>query len=80
MNFLIWIIFGTVAGWIASQVIKDEERPGFFGDIILGVSGAIVGGLLMSFFSQSENSFSLYTLFVSTLGASVLIWFGRRFI
>jgi uncharacterized membrane protein YeaQ/YmgE (transglycosylase-associated protein family) len=50
MNILLWIIFGAIAGWIASIIMKTDGQQGTLTDIILGIVGAIVGGFLMQFF------------------------------
>lgn len=79
MNLIIWIIFGALAGWLASLVMKTDANQGFFGDIVLGIIGAIVGGFLMSFFGQSGvTGFNLYSVLVAMIGAVVVIWIGRR--
>lgn len=39
-----WIILGLLAGAIARWILPGEERGGWFGAIILGILGAIVGG------------------------------------
>lgn len=76
MNILIWIILGLVAGWIASVIAKTNQ--GVLMDIILGVAGAIVGGLIMNFFGQpSVSGFNIYSVIVAVVGSIVLIWIGR---
>lgn len=78
MNFLIWIIFGGVAGWVASVMMKTNARQGMIGDIILGVIGAVVGGWLFSFFGGAGvTGFNLYSLLVAVVGSMVVIWIGR---
>ncbi len=42
MNILLWIIFGGLAGWIAS--IITHSSIGIFGDIVVGIIGAFIGG------------------------------------
>lgn len=78
MNFLLWIILGLAAGWLASVVMKTNQSQGALMDIILGVVGALVGGFAMSLLGQpGVTGFNIYSLFVATLGAVVLIWVGR---
>lgn len=80
MNLFLWILFGAIAGWIASIIMQTEARQGLLGDIFLGVFGALVGGLVMSFFGQAVVSgFNLYGLFVAVLGSALLIGVGRAF-
>ncbi|CAN5186132.1 hypothetical protein BH09PAT2_BH09PAT2_09930 [soil metagenome] len=78
MNFLLWILLGLVAGWLASIVMGSNSQQGMLMDIILGVVGAFAGGILMNVFGQvGVTGFNLYSLFVATLGAVALIWLGR---
>ena len=65
MGLILWIIFGALAGWIASVIMKTDSNQGTIMDIIMGVIGAIVGG------------FNLYSLIVAVIGAVVVIYIGR---
>lgn len=72
MGVLIWIIFGALVGWIASMIMKTGG--GLVFDIVVGISGALIGGFIMNFFGQSGvGGFNLYSLLVAILGACVLI-------
>lgn len=76
MNIILWIIFGAIAGWIASVIMKSEG--GAVMDIILGIVGAAVGGFVMNLFGQSGvTGFNLYSLIVAVIGAMILIFLGR---
>ena len=78
MGILTWIIFGALAGWIASMIMKTDGSQGTMMDIILGIVGAIAGGFLMGLFGQSGvTGFNLYSLGVSVVGAIVVIYIGR---
>jgi len=72
MGILLWILFGAIAGWLASIIMKTND--GILMDIIIGILGAIIGGWLMSLFGQSGVSgFNLYSFIVAILGAVVLL-------
>lgn len=78
MGILLWIIFGAIAGWIASVIMKNNSNQGTMFDIVLGIIGAIVGGFIMGLVGQSGvNGFNLYSLGVAVIGASVVIYIGR---
>lgn len=78
MNIILWIVFGAVAGWIASMVMKTDGNQGTLKDIIMGIIGAIVGGYLMGFVGQpGVTGFNVYSLVVSVVGAIVVIAIGR---
>ncbi|KKS31344.1 hypothetical protein A2380_02800 [candidate division WWE3 bacterium RIFOXYB1_FULL_43_24] len=78
MGIILWIIFGALAGWIASIVMKTNYSQGTLTDIVLGVVGAIVGGFLMGMVGQAGvTGFNLYSLIVAVIGAIVVIYIGR---
>lgn len=78
MNIILWIVFGGVAGWIASKVMKSDANQGAIGDIVLGIVGAIAGGFIMSFFGEpGVTGFNLYSLVVAVVGAIAVIFVGR---
>ena len=79
MDIILWIIFGALAGWIASVVMKTDSNQGTGMDIVMGIVGAVVGGFLMGMFGQSGVSgFNLYSLIVAVIGACVVIFVGRK--
>ena len=45
MNFLWFSIIGAVAGWLAGQIIRGRGF-GLIGNLIVGVIGALLGGIL----------------------------------
>ena len=76
MNLILWIVLGLAAGWIASTVMKN--RGSALTDIILGVLGAFIGGLVMNLLGFGGiTGFNIYSVLVAALGAVVLIWLRR---
>ena len=77
MNFLIWIVVGGLIGWVASMVMKTDAQQGLFLNVIVGIVGAFLGGLLISPLvgvpSINQNAFSLGAMLVSLLGAIILL-------
>ncbi len=74
MEFLIWIIFGALAGWIASMIMKTNGQQGLLLDIIVGIVGAVLGGWIMNFFGEGGvDGFNLYSFIVAIFGAVVLL-------
>lgn len=77
MELLLWILFGGLAGWIASLMMKSGNS--LVWDILLGIVGAVIGGFVMTLFgAPPATGFNLYSLLVAVIGASILIWIGRR--
>jgi uncharacterized membrane protein YeaQ/YmgE (transglycosylase-associated protein family) len=76
MNLLLWIIFGAISGWIASMIMSSGG--GAVWDIVMGILGAIIGGVIMNLIGQpGVNGFNLYSILVSVIGACVLIYISR---
>jgi len=72
MGILLWILFGALAGWIASMLTGSSG--GLLWDIIIGILGAVIGGWIMSALNSTPvTGFNIYSLLVAVLGASVLI-------
>lgn len=78
MGILLWIIFGALAGWITSVIMKTDARQGTVMDIALGIVGAIIGGFLMGMLGQPGiTGFNLYSFMVAIIGAIIVIYIGR---
>ena len=83
MGFIVWIVFGLIAGFIASKIV-NKQGEGFVFDLILGVIGAVVGGFLFQTFGFAPvTGFNFYSLIVAIIGAMVVLFLyhavvGRR--
>ena len=51
MGIIVWIIFGALAGWVASMKLKTNDEQGPIGNIVVGIVGALLGGFLARMFS-----------------------------
>ena len=75
MNIVGWIIFGAIAGWIASIIMGKNKKMGAIANIIVGIIGAFIGGYVMDFFGgPSVTGFNFTSLFVAIVGAVILLW------
>jgi uncharacterized membrane protein YeaQ/YmgE (transglycosylase-associated protein family) len=75
MNIILWIIFGAIAGWIASIIMGRNAQMGALANIVVGIVGALIGGFLMNAFgAQGVTGFNLTSLIVAILGAVVLLF------
>lgn len=71
-TFLIWIVIGLIAGWLASAVVGGGM--GVIGDIVVGVVGAFLGGLIFRGLHLSVPFAGLPgTILVAFVGAVVLL-------
>lgn len=78
MGIILWIIFGAIVGFVASNVMGHGQ--GLLWDIILGIIGAIVGGLIMNALGNAGiTGFNLYSMLVAVIGAIIVIVVSRFF-
>jgi uncharacterized membrane protein YeaQ/YmgE (transglycosylase-associated protein family) len=73
MNLIIWLIVGGLIGWIASLIMGTDAQQGILLNIIVGVVGAFLAGMLLSpllgISTINQNNFNLGAMLVSLLGA-----------
>lgn len=80
MNFIAWIIFGALVGWVASMIMKTDEEQGALLNIIVGIVGAFIGGLIMNMLGgDGVTGFNIPSLLVALLGACVLLFLVKTF-
>lgn len=46
MNILLWIVFGGVAGWVATLLMGADVGYGILANILIGIAGAFIGGFI----------------------------------
>ena len=76
-NFIVWLIVGGIIGWLASLVIQTDAPRGTLFNVVVGVVGAFVAGLVLTplfgISTINQNNFSLPAMRVSLLGAILLL-------
>jgi uncharacterized membrane protein YeaQ/YmgE (transglycosylase-associated protein family) len=73
MGFLSWIVVGLIAGGAARMVTRSNKR-GCLPTMVIGMVGALIGGFLFSAAGQKGlDDFSLWSIFVAFVGASLLL-------
>ena len=73
MSVIGWIILGLISGFIASKIV-NKSGQGFFMDIVLGIVGAIVGGVIFSALGIGGiTGFNLWSMVVAVIGAIIVL-------
>ncbi len=72
------ILIGMIAGWLAGQFMTGKGF-GIIGDIIIGVLGALIGGILFEKAGIFDGSGLIGSLIVATTGAIVFLYGVRVF-
>ena len=73
INFILWLLMGALIGWLASIVMRTDAQQGALMNIVVGIIGAFIGGLLIGYPTINQNAFNLTALLVSFVGAVVLL-------
>jgi len=77
INLILWLVAGGILGWIASVIMRTDAQQGVFLNIVVGVVGAALAGIILSPLfgipTINQNAFSLGALVISLLGAIILL-------
>ena len=73
MGLILWLIIGGVIGWIASMIMRTDAQQGIFLNIVVGIVGAFIGGLVISGGSINNAPLTVQSFLVSLLGAVILL-------
>ncbi len=78
MNFLSWILFGLLIGFIAHAITPRASRDSLTGAIVLGILGAFVGGFLGNIILGIQiEEFNLPSFIVAVLGATFIVFASK---
>ena len=73
MSIIAWVVLGLISGFLASKVV-NKSGDGFVLDVVLGVVGAVIGGILFNLIgSVGVTGFNIWSMFVAFIGAVVLL-------
>lgn len=76
MGWIIALIVGGIAGWLASMVMNRDASMGLFMNILVGCVGSVIGNALagpLLGVQGSVKEFSLIGLVIAIVGAVVLL-------
>ena len=73
MSIVAWIVLGFLAGALAERA-TGQRSSGCLTRIALGIAGALIGGAIANAAGEDGvNDFSLWSLLLAFVGASVLL-------
>ena len=75
MNFILFLLIGAIAGWIAEKIMKSDQ--GLLLNIVLGILGAVIGNFILMLIFGATMGGILGQLIVAVVGACLLIAIGR---
>jgi uncharacterized membrane protein YeaQ/YmgE (transglycosylase-associated protein family) len=74
MGIIIWLIVGGIIGWLASLVMRTDAQQGIILNIVVGIIGAVIAGLIFGGGNiNNSNPLDLTNILWSLLGAIVLL-------
>lgn len=74
MGIIAWVAFGALAGWIASLITGNDKKMGAGMNILVGIVGGFIGGLVMNLIGgYGITGFNIWSLLVATAGAVVIL-------
>lgn len=73
MGLILWLVIGGVVGWLASIIMRTDAQQGIILNIVVGIVGAFIAGLIFSGGSLNNQPLTIYTFLTSLLGAVILL-------
>ncbi|UZW58044.1 GlsB/YeaQ/YmgE family stress response membrane protein (plasmid) [Sphingobium sp. JS3065] len=75
MGWVIALIVGGIAGWLASMIMNRDASMGIFWNIVVGCVGSVIGNLIAGVIgiSGTVKEFSITGLVIAVVGAIVLL-------
>jgi uncharacterized membrane protein YeaQ/YmgE (transglycosylase-associated protein family) len=79
IGIISWIVVGFIAGILGKLIMPGRDPGGFLLTIVIGMVGALVGGLIVQLVGGGLTGFSIWSILVATLGAIILLAIYRMF-
>ena len=73
MGIIIWLVIGGICGWLASIIMRTDAQQGILLNIVVGIVGAFLGGLIFNHGDLNEAPLDLTSFLVSLVGAVILL-------
>jgi uncharacterized membrane protein YeaQ/YmgE (transglycosylase-associated protein family) len=72
MGIILWLIVGGIVGWLASIVMRTNAQQGILLNIVVGIVGAFLAGLVING-GNMANPLSVSGFLAALVGAIVLL-------
>jgi uncharacterized membrane protein YeaQ/YmgE (transglycosylase-associated protein family) len=71
-GIIVWLIVGGICGWLASLIMRTDAQQGIILNIVVGIVGAAIAGLLLGKGNLNQG-ISIETFLWSLIGAIILL-------
>jgi len=72
IGIIVWLIVGGICGWLASLIMRTDAQQGIILNIVVGIIGAAIAGLLLGK-GNINQGVSIETFLWSLIGAIILL-------
>jgi uncharacterized membrane protein YeaQ/YmgE (transglycosylase-associated protein family) len=80
MGIISWIIWGLVIGLIARLLLPGRQAIGLLWTIVLGIAGAVIGGLLATAIGVGDtDEFDFGSFLIAVATSMLLLYLVIRF-
>ena len=73
MGIIMWLVIGGIVGWLASIIMRRDAQQGILLNIVVGIIGAVIGGLILGHGNINNSPLTLMSFLVSLAGAVILL-------
>lgn len=77
MGWIITLIIGGIVGWLASIVMKTNAQMGLIANVLVGVSGSLLGYWLAGLVGIAPAG-GILRFVIAVAGAALLIFILRK--
>lgn len=72
LGIILWLIVGGIVGWLASLIMRTDAQQGILLNIVVGIVGAFLAGLIVTGGTINEE-ITITSFLWSLLGAVILL-------
>ena len=73
IGIIIWLVIGGIIGWLASIIMRTDAQQGMLMNVVVGIVGAVIGGLIAGGGSINNNYMNPRAWLFSLIGAVILL-------
>jgi uncharacterized membrane protein YeaQ/YmgE (transglycosylase-associated protein family) len=73
IGIIIWLVVGGIIGWLASIIMRTDGQQGILMNIVVGIVGAVIGGLIAGGGSINADPMNVRAWIFSLIGAVILL-------